>query len=92
MGIMDKSDLLNELRIGKEQRDDHTGGGSRLPWIVAAAIAVAVAIGAASWYFVAGGAKAFEVEAATAAAPSAGGADTSMAPLGTIAPAWAMRP
>jgi len=78
MGIMDKSDLLNELRIGKEQRDDHTGGGSRLPWIVAAAIAVAVAIGAARWYFVAGGAKAFEVEAATAAAPSAGGADTSV--------------
>ncbi|MBS0583847.1 MAG: efflux RND transporter periplasmic adaptor subunit [Proteobacteria bacterium] len=78
MGIMDKSDLLNELRIGKEHRDDHAGGGLRWPWLAAAAVLALIVVGAAGWYFVAGGAKAFEVEAATAVAPSAGGADTSV--------------
>ena len=77
MGIMDKSDLLNELRIGKADRDDHAGGGSRRLWIAAALVALLV-LGGAAWYFLAGGAKAYEVEAATAAAPAAGGADTSV--------------
>jgi RND family efflux transporter MFP subunit len=75
--IVDKSDLLNELRIGKDQRDDHAGG-SRWPWIVAALFVLALVAGAAAWYLWVGRGQAFEVEAATATAPSVGGADTSV--------------
>ena len=57
MGVMDKSDLLNELRIGKEQRDDHVTQGTRGTWIAAAVAAVLIAGGAAAWYFFANGAK-----------------------------------
>ena len=75
---MNKSDLLNELRIGKEHRDDHTGGGARWPRIAAALAVVLVVAGVVGWYFVSNSAKAFEVEAATATAPTAGGVDTSV--------------
>ena len=78
MGVMDKSDLLNELRIGKEHRDDHVTHGSRGPWIAAALAVILIAGGAAAWYFFANGAKSFEVEAATATLPSAGGNDASV--------------
>lgn len=78
MGIMDKSDLLNELRIGKEHRDDHVGGRSPWSWIAAVAVVALIAAVGAGWYFFFNGAKSFEVEAATAVAPSAGGADTSV--------------
>jgi len=75
---LNKSDLLNELRIGKEHRDDHTGGGTRWPRIAASLAAVLVVAGVVGWYFVSNSAKAFEVEAATATAPTAGGVDTSV--------------
>ena len=75
---MNKSDLLNELRIGKEHRDDHTGGGARWPQIAAALAMVLVVAGVVGWYFVSNSAKAFEIEAATATAPTAGGVDTSV--------------
>jgi len=75
---LNKSDLLNELRIGKEHRDDHTGGGARWPRIAAALAVVLVVAGVVGWYFVSNSAKAFEVEAATATAPTAGGVDTSV--------------
>jgi RND family efflux transporter MFP subunit len=72
------SDLLNELKIGKEHRDDHAGGGARWAWVVVA-LAVLLALGGgAAWYVLGGNGKSFEVEAATATAPSAGGADTSV--------------
>lgn len=74
---MDKSDLLKELRIDKEHRDDHRGGGSRGPLVASGVVLVLALIGAAAWYFVAGS-KSFDVEAATALAPSAGGADTAV--------------
>lgn len=78
MGIMDKSDLLNELRIGKEHRDDHANGGPHWPWIAVASLVALAAVGAAGWYYVAGNIHGFTVEAATASAPNAGGADTSV--------------
>jgi RND family efflux transporter MFP subunit len=74
---VDKSDLLRELRIDKEQRDDHRGGGSRLPLIVGSVILALALIGAGAWYFLAGS-KSFEIEAATAVSPSAGGGDTAV--------------
>ncbi len=70
---MDKSDLLKELRIENHHRDDHAGG-SRWPWIVAGIVLLLVLGGAGAWYFLLG-AKSFEVETATATAPSAGGGD-----------------
>ena len=74
---MNKTDLLNELRIDKHDRDDHAGGRPR--WVaVAVAVALALLVAmAGGWYFFAG-AKAFEVEAASAVAPTAGSADTSV--------------
>ena len=74
---MDKSDLLKELRIDKEHRDDHRGGGSRAPLIIAGVIVALLLIGGGGWYFLAGS-KAIEIETATATAPSAGGVDTAV--------------
>ena len=73
---MDKSDLLKELRIDKAQRDDD-GGSSRGPAIAIGVILVLLLIGAGAWYFLAGS-KSFEVDTATAIAPSAGGQDTAV--------------
>jgi RND family efflux transporter MFP subunit len=76
---LNKSDLLNELRIDKAHRDDHAGGGgARGPWIAAALVVLLIAGGGAAWYFLMGSAKAYEVDAATATTPSAGNADTSV--------------
>jgi len=74
---VDKSDLLKELRIDKEHRDDHRGGGSRAPLIIAGVIVALLLIGGGGWYFLAGS-KAIEIETATATAPSAGGVDTAV--------------
>jgi len=76
--ILDKSDLLNELRIDKAHRDDHGGSSSHWPWVVAALGVILIVGAGAAWYYFAGGAASFEVEAAVAAAPSAGGVDTSV--------------
>ena len=73
---MNKSDLLKELRIEKEHRDDHTGA-RRWPLLLGAAVLLLVLIGAAAGYFLLD-TKSFEVEAATATAPSAGGGDTAV--------------
>ena len=76
MGTMEKSDLLNELRIEKRDRDDQDGA-SRWPLIAAAVVLVLALAGAGAWYALTAG-KAFEVEAATATAPSVGGADSAV--------------
>ncbi|MBS0570999.1 MAG: efflux RND transporter periplasmic adaptor subunit [Proteobacteria bacterium] len=75
MGVMDQSDLLKELRIDSRHRED-AGGGSRWPWIAGALVLVLVLIGGGAWFFVGG--KTFEVQAATATAPAAGGGDTAV--------------
>jgi multidrug efflux pump subunit AcrA (membrane-fusion protein) len=74
---VNKSDLLNELRIDKEHRDDHRSGGSRVPLIIAGVVVALLLIGGGGWYLLAGS-KSIEVEAATATAPSAGGVDTAV--------------
>lgn len=75
MGIMDQSDLLKELRIDSRQRED-AGGASRWPWIAGAVVLVVVLIGGAAWFLFGG--QRFDVQAATAIAPTAGGGDAAV--------------
>jgi RND family efflux transporter MFP subunit len=63
----DQKALLEQLRIGREQREDE--GRSRRGWWIGGAIAIVVAGLAASIIYVARGPRA-EVEVATAAVPS----------------------
>ena len=67
---MDDNDLLRELRIGREHRDDHDGGARRWPWVVAAIVALALVTGAALWWLTSG--RAIEVKTVIASAPAAG--------------------
>jgi RND family efflux transporter MFP subunit len=68
MGIaVSNADLLKELRIERHQRDDHDGGSSRLPWIVAAIIVVLALFGGAAWMLL--GHRAITVQTAAAVAP-----------------------
>ncbi len=64
---MNTSDLLNELRIEREQREDQRS--RRLPWIVAAVIVVLLAAGGVAWW--AWPARAIEVTTVRAVAPAA---------------------
>jgi HlyD family secretion protein len=73
--VTEKSDLLNELRIDQRHRDDHTGA-RRWPWVVAAVV-VLLALAGVGAYFMFGGQR-FDVQSATATAPSAGGGDTAV--------------
>jgi len=71
LGRVEKSDLLHQLRIDRSEERTRTGG-SRV-WIgVVVALIVVAALGAGAWWYFSGG-KAFEVEAATAVAPSSSG-------------------
>jgi RND family efflux transporter MFP subunit len=68
------SDLLKELRIERHQREDHSGGSGRWPWIVGAIVLVLLVVGFGSWWML--GHRAIAVHTATAVAaandPSAG--------------------
>jgi RND family efflux transporter MFP subunit len=64
----DQKALLEQLRIGQEQREDE--GGSRRGWWIGGAVAILVAGMAASIIYFARGPR-VEVEVATAAAPNA---------------------
>ena len=75
MGVMDQSDLLKELRIDSRHRED-AGGAARWPWIAGAIVLAIVLLGGGAWFFFGG--KTFDVQAATAIAPAAGGGDAAV--------------
>ncbi|MGA7296118.1 MAG: biotin/lipoyl-binding protein, partial [Rhodanobacteraceae bacterium] len=67
---MESEDLLSELKIARNDREDQDGGGRRLlVFVGVAAVLLAVLAGAWFWW---SGARAVEVETVTASAPSAG--------------------
>src|SRR6185312_14751248 len=69
---VEKSDLLNQLRIDRDE-ERSTSRGSRA-WIgVVVALVVLALLAAGGWWWFAGG-KSFEVEAATAIAPASNAA------------------
>jgi RND family efflux transporter MFP subunit len=76
MSLMDKSELLKELRIDSRQREDAGRGGARWPWIVAAIAVAALLITGGAWLF--WGGKAFDVQAATATAPATSGGNAAV--------------
>jgi RND family efflux transporter MFP subunit len=73
--IVEKTDLLNQLRIESHHREESTGS-RRWLWI-AGTIVLVVALGAGAAYYFLGG-QSFDAQAATATAPSAGGGDTAV--------------
>jgi RND family efflux transporter MFP subunit len=76
MSLMDKSELLKELRIDSRQREDAGSAGARWPWIAGAvALLLLIALGA-GWLFF--GVKNFTGQAATAITPTSTGGDTAV--------------
>lgn len=76
MSLMDKSELLKELRIDSRQREDAGSAGARWPWIAGAvALLLLIALGAAWMVF---GVQNFTVQAATAMTPTSNGGDTAV--------------
>jgi RND family efflux transporter MFP subunit len=67
---VDNAELLKELRIKRDQREDHDGGPGRWPWIVGALIVLLVLLGGAGWMLF--GHRAVAVQTATAIVPSSG--------------------
>ncbi|MEO7067593.1 MAG: efflux RND transporter periplasmic adaptor subunit [Rhodanobacter sp.] len=65
---MDNADLLKQLRIDREQREDAPRTGSRWPWAVAAVVVVLLVAGAGWWWL---GQRAIDVQTAVAQSPSA---------------------
>ncbi|HVT32489.1 MAG TPA: efflux RND transporter periplasmic adaptor subunit [Rhodanobacteraceae bacterium] len=65
---MEKSDLLHQLRIDREAERSHRGG-ARAAVGIALAVLVLAALAAGAWWYLRGGAS-FDVEAATAVAPT----------------------
>jgi RND family efflux transporter MFP subunit len=66
------SDLLKELRIERHQREDHSGGSGRWPWIVGAIVLVLLVVGLGSWWVLGHRAIAVHTAAAVAAASDPG--------------------
>ena len=69
--LNDHDDLLKQLRIEREQREDHDTRHTRWLWIVGAVIVLALIAAGAAFYALRG--QAVEVQAATAIAPAAAG-------------------
>jgi RND family efflux transporter MFP subunit len=72
---VEKTDLLNQLRLQSHEREETTSS-KRWIWIVLAVIVLLAALGAGAWMVF--GQPHFDVETATAMAPSAGGGDTAV--------------
>ena len=68
---MEKSDLLQQLRIDRSDERPRARG-SRLVISVVVALLALIAVAAGGWWFLRGGTT-FEVEAATAVAPTTNG-------------------
>jgi len=67
------ANLLNELRIAHDQREDEGGGRApRWPWIAGGTVLVAALLAGAGWWFL--GERPVAVQTAAAMAPGAGGA------------------
>ena len=66
---MDNAELLKQLRIDREQREDPPRTRLRWPWIAAAGLVVALLLGGALWWWL--GQRAVDVQTAVAQAPSA---------------------
>ena len=66
------ANLLNELRIDGQQREDGGGGPPRWLWPALAAVLVVALLAGAVWWFL--GARPIVVQTAIATAPGAGGA------------------
>ncbi len=66
---MDNAELLKQLRIDREQREDAPRLRPRWPWIVAVGLVVALLLGGALWWWL--GQRAIDVQTAVAQAPSA---------------------
>jgi RND family efflux transporter MFP subunit len=68
------SDLLKELRIEQHQRENHSGGSGRWPWIIGAIVLVLLIVGLGSWWMLGHRAITVRTAAAVAAAndPGAG--------------------
>jgi RND family efflux transporter MFP subunit len=69
------SDLLNELRIERHDREDR-GGSGRWAWVAGAVVAAVLVLGGVTWW--AWPAQAVEVETVSAIAPAAGNASTAV--------------
>ncbi|HET6629910.1 MAG TPA: efflux RND transporter periplasmic adaptor subunit [Woeseiaceae bacterium] len=72
---MNTSELLNELRIERHDREDR-GGPGRWPWVAGAVAAAVLVLGGVTWW--AWPAQAIEVETVSAIAPAAGSASTAV--------------
>jgi RND family efflux transporter MFP subunit len=78
---VEDGDLLNQLRIGREHREDNDGA-RRWPWVVAAVVVLALLAGGAAWWWL--GARAVEVKTVTASAPAAGDAGAVLQATGYV--------
>ncbi|MFL6665196.1 MAG: efflux RND transporter periplasmic adaptor subunit [Rhizobacter sp.] len=76
------ANLLNELRIAHDQRDDDAARRPRWPWVAAGVALVVVLAAAAAWWWLAG--QPVEVQTATATVPGAGGAAAVLQATGYV--------
>ena len=73
---VEKSDLLNQLRLGTHEREEASARSLRWVWVTLAVVVVLAAAGVGAWLYF--GQAHFDVEVATSVTPSAGGGDTAV--------------